>query len=134
MTGYHDIPDKSLRVFSLFPQGTKASEIDYDLVMYDTYDYIDKLMGFKLSDIFYAAFIKYHEATGDERALILSNFIRYGTNNERHIWMLRYGLSFEEIDVFDKHIEAIEESEISFKESIYSLTDEERKPIGRFIH
>jgi ATP-dependent RNA helicase DOB1 len=134
MTGYHDIPDKSLNVFSLFEEGTKASEIDYDLVMYDTYDYIDKLIGFKLSDIFNAAFMKYHEETGDERAFIFSNFIRYGTNNKRHIWMLRYGLSFEEIDFFDNYIEAIDETEILFNKYIHSLSSEEKEPVIRFIH
>jgi ATP-dependent RNA helicase DOB1 len=102
--------------------------------MYDTYDYIDKLIGFKLSDIFFAAFKKYFEATGDERAQILSNFIRFGTNNGRHIWMLRYGLSFEEIDIIDKHIDEIDETEISFKDSVHHLTNEEKQPISRFIH
>ena len=37
---------------------------------YDTYDYLDKLIGFKLSDIFYAIFYQYYEATSDERLLM----------------------------------------------------------------
>src|SRR5699024_1559536 len=68
ITGYHEIPDKNHKVYSLFPKGTKASTVDYDLIMYDTYDFIDKLIGFKLSDIFYASFMKYFEKSQDLRA------------------------------------------------------------------
>lgn len=47
LTGYHSIPDKNHNVYSLFPQGTRAVEVDYDLIMTDTYDFIDKLISFK---------------------------------------------------------------------------------------
>lgn len=133
-TGYHDIPDKTLNVFSLFPIETKAIDVDYDLIMYDTYDYIDKLIGFKLSDIFYAAFIKYYEKTFDERANRMAKFIKFGTDNERHIWMLRYGLSFEDIEVLDKHIEDIDEKAIVFRQSIDKVSEEDKFPILRFIN
>ena len=133
ITGYHEIPDKNHRVYSLFNQGTKASDVDYDLIMYDTYDFIDKLIGFKLNDIFYASFIKYFEKTRDIRAEKLSKYIRYGTDNERHIWMLRYGMSFEDIELLESHIDSIDSEEILFKDSIYSVPKEMRLSIERFI-
>ena len=105
---------------------TKAHSVDYDLVMYDTYDFIDKLIGFKLSDIFYAAFKKHYETTKDIRALALSNFIKYGTNDEREVWMLRYGLSFEDIEKLGDYIISIDESEIRFKESVKLLSYEDK--------
>jgi hypothetical protein len=133
LSGYCDIPDKNLHAFSLFPLGTLAKNVDYDLVMYDTYDYIDKLIGFKLSDIFFAAFIKYHERTNDNRAFKLAQYIRYGTDNERHIWMLRYGLSFEDIEVLDQHIDRIDSESIVFKHSINNVPDEFKSSIVRFL-
>lgn len=107
ITGFHDIPDKSLKAYGLYTKGTKAKDVDYDLIMYDTYDYIDKLIGFKLSDVFFAAFSKYYEKKDDIRALRLAKYIKYGTDNEKHIWMLRYGLTFEDIEILDKHIDKI---------------------------
>ena len=134
LTGYHEIPDKNHKVYSLFLKGTKASDVDYDLIMYDTYDYIDKLIGFKLSDIFYASFMKYFEKSQDSRAEKLSKYIRYGTDNEKHIWMLRYGMSFEDIELLEPHIESIDSEEIVFKDSIYSVPEELRLSIERFIN
>jgi ATP-dependent RNA helicase DOB1 len=133
ITGYNDIPDKNLQVFSLFPLGTKASAIQYDLVMYDTYDYIDKLIGFKLSDIYYAAFIKYSEKFQDERAAKLARLIKFGTDNERFIWMLRYGMSFEDIDILDEHIEDIGEEAIVFRASINNVATDDKGAVKRFI-
>lgn len=134
LTGYHDIPDKNHQVYSAYPKGTKASSVDYDLIMYDTYDYIDKLIGFKLSDIFYASFMKYFQKSKDLRSEKLAKYIRYGTDNEKHIWMLRYGMSFEDIELLEPHIESIDSEEIVFKDSIYSVPEEMRLSIERFIN
>lgn len=132
-TEYKDLPDKKINVYS-YLDGVKACEVDYDLIMYDTYDYIDKLIGFKLSDIFFAAFIKYHEKSGDERALKLAKYIKYGTDNEKHIWLLRYGLSFEDIEVLEKHIANVSSEEIVFKDSIQSVPENEKSSIMRFLN
>ena len=32
----------------------RGVDVDYDRIVFDTYDYLDKIIGFKLSDIFYA--------------------------------------------------------------------------------
>jgi len=133
ITGYEDIPNRKLPVYSLFPMGTTARDVSYDLVMYDTYDYIDKLIGFKLSDIFYASFYIYYQKNNDERALKLALLIKYGTDDNRTIWMLRYGLSFEDIEVLDRHIESISEKRIVFKESIKNVPDILKKSIERFL-
>lgn len=132
-TAYSDLPDKKLNVFSLFPIGTKAKDVSYDLVMYDTYDYIDKLIGFKLSDIYYAAFTKYFERYSDKRAERLAKLIRYGTDSDRTIWMLRYGMSFEDIEILDEHIDDVGPEEITFKSSIASVPEESKKSIERFL-
>lgn len=134
ITGYkNDFPSKNLPVHSLFGIETKAKDVSYDLIMYDTYDYIDKLIGFKLSDIFYAAFDKYYEKHHDERAKSLSKFIKYGTDDERTIWMLRYGLSFEDIEILADHISYIGEGRIEFKDSIERVPDSDKISIQRFL-
>lgn len=132
-TEYKDLPDKSIKVYS-YLNGIKAKDVDYDLIMYDTYDYIDKLIGFKLSDVFYAAFYKFYERHNDEHALRLAKYIRYGTDSERYIWMLRYGLSFEDIEELDSHIASISSEEIVFKDSILNVPEENRICVERFLN
>ncbi len=133
ITGYHPIPDKNHNVYSLFPADTRAIDVDYDLIMTDTYDFIDKLISFKLSDVFYASFIKYFQKEDDPRAEKLAKYIKYGTDIERHIWMLRYGMSFEDIEKLETHIVSINSEEIVFKDSILEVPIEERQSIERFI-
>ena len=83
--------------------------------------------------MYYAAFSKYYEEFGDIRALRLAKYIKYGTDSERYIWMLRYGMSFEDIETIDKHIESINAERIIFKDSIKTVPDEEIQSIIRFI-
>lgn len=103
VTGYADIPDKNLQVYSMF-DGVKAIDVDYDRIVFDTYDYLDKIIGFKLSDIFYASFNEYFIKNADERAKRLAQLVKYGTENEKEIWMLRYGFTFEDIEWLEPFI------------------------------
>ena len=122
LRGYADIPDKSLQNFSLLGN-TPAELVDYDLIIYDTYDYLDKLIGFKLSDIYYAIFHQYYQSSQDERALRLAKYIRFGTDTESEIWMLKYGLTFEDIEWASSCIDSIDEKEIVFNDKYYELTE-----------
>lgn len=132
--GYAEIPNKELKNFPLYPQGTKAREIDYDRIVFDTYDYLDKLISFKLSDIVYAIFEQCHKKTGDRRAFRLAQFFKYGTDDEKEIWMLRYGLSFEDIDIIKPYIETIDRDEIQLSPAAFSnLSAEQLRPIARYI-
>lgn len=133
ITGFDDIPNKNLGSYGLFEKGTKAKDVDYDRIVYDTYDYIDKLIGFKLSDIFYAAFYMYYERNKDNRALSVAKYVKYGTDNDRYIWLIRYGLSFEDIEILDEHIETINEKGIIFKPSISDIPNDSKKAIIRYL-
>lgn len=134
LVGYHDIPDKNLRAYPLFASSIPAKDVDYDLIVYDTYDYLDKLIGFKLSDIFYAIFYQYYESTSDTRALRLAQYFKYGTDNEREIWMLRYGFTFEEIEWVSSCIDSIDESEIVFNDKLEGLSESQLKAVEKYIH
>ncbi len=134
IAGYNDIPDKKLPQYPLFSTEILAKDVDYDLIIYDTYDYLDKLIGFKLSDIFYAIFHEYYGKTKDERSLKLAKYIKYGTINENEIWMLRYGLTFEDIEWANNCIDSINEQEIIFNDNIKELKSSQLKIIERYIH
>lgn len=131
---YAELPNNNLyRPISLFPKGLKARDVDYDIITYDTYDYLDKLIGLYLSDIFYAAFIKYNERCSDDRAVKMANLIKYGTYNTKHIWMLRYGMSFEDIELLEDYIESIDEQGIIVTQEFANLPQKIKSCIDRFI-
>ena len=132
--GYDDIPNKQLQNYPLFDQKTKVWEVDYDRIIYDTYDYLDKLIGFKLSDIYYAIFHQYWKKYSDERALRLAKYIKYGTDNEQEIWMLRYGFNFEDIEWIASCIDKIDEQEIVFNSNIGTLPEEQRTIADKYYY
>lgn len=133
IAGYSDIPNKELRAFPLFPAETKGKDVDYDRIVYDTYDFLDKLIGFKLSDLFYAIFHQYFIAYQDARAERLAKFIKYGTEDPTEIWMLRYGFSFEEIEWLKPCVDSIDQSEIKFNAKIENLSVSQKNSISKFI-
>lgn len=133
IAGYNDIPNKSLRPFPLFPKGIVCKDVDYDRIVYDTYDFLDKLIGFKLSDIFYAIFHQYYLVYKDDRAERLAKYIKYGTEDLTEIWMLRYGFTFEDIEWLKPCIISIDQTEIKFNENTKNLSDEQKRIISKFI-
>lgn len=129
-----EIPNKNIKVYSMFGNNKiKAVDVDYDRIVFDTYDYLDKIIGFKLSDVFIAAFEEYYNNFGDERAKKLSLLVKYGSFDEKEIWMLRYGFSYEDIEWLNSYIIEINQSEIVFSENIKELSSEKIEVIKRFI-
>ena len=128
---YQPIPNKKIVPLSI-THNTLAFSVDYDRVVFDTYDYLDKLIGFRFGDAYYAAFSIYGEQKQDVRAIKMANYIRYGTNNAKEIMMLRYGFDFEDFEWLSPVIKDISEEEILF-ENIQSLTDEQIKKIERYL-
>lgn len=101
-----------------------VSEINFDHLVYDTYDYMDKVISFSLADIFVAAYDSYYQRTEDERAQAMVNYVRYGTNDEKEIWLLRYGFSFEDIEMVEEYVSSIDEDGIIFDEAVEALREE----------
>jgi len=126
------LPDSNLRKAPLF-YNTTVKEFDYDTLVYDTYDYLDKVISLSLVVPITAAFQLYYEETGDGRALIMKNYIRYGTNDSTEIWLLKYGFSFEDIEWLVNYIVSIDENGIVFEKSIDELDQEKKKMIDRYI-
>lgn len=109
-----------------------AFAVDYDRVVVDTYDYLDKLIGFRLGDCFFAAFDKYYQESEDERARKMCNYIRYGTDDTKEIMLLRYGFDFEDFEWLKKIVTHIDEDEMSVY-GIEQLTEDQYKRIKKFI-
>lgn len=127
------LPDISIPNISIFSEGTPAAEINFDLVVYDTYDYLDKVISLSLVDPICAALEIYFKNTSDERAKLLSNYIRYGTNDDLDIWLLRYGFGFEDIEWIRGCVEKIDSTKITFNRSINELSPDRRDIILRYI-
>lgn len=124
------IPNKNHSPLSL-THHTYAFAVDYDSVVVDTYDYLDKLIGFRLGDAFFAAFDKYYQKTADQRAKKMCNYIKYGTNDPKEILLIRYGFEFEDFDWIKDVVSSINEDEIVFS-NIENLTSDQKKRISKF--
>ena len=87
-----------------------------------------------MSDILYAAFYKYILQKGDDRALMAANYIKYGTNDSQEIWLLRYGVMFEDMAILKPHITVINQEELIVSPTFYQLSEDKRKVIERFVN
>lgn len=108
------LPRIGLRLYSLFNEEMKAKDISYDTVVFDTYDYLDTVISYSLSDVFCGAFLNYYNITGDARALNILNLFKYGTFNQKHILLIRYGFPVDQVDDLEKFINSITEDNIIF--------------------
>lgn len=134
MVGYNEIPNKTLPNYPKISNLILAKDVDYDTIVFDTYDFLDKLIGFKLSDIFYAIFNEYFESTNDIKAYKMANYMKFGTTDSKEIWMLRYGFNFEDIEWLKPCVDSIDSSEIKFNSNIDNLNEEQYKMIEQYYH
>ena len=79
-------------------------------------------------------FSLYFEKNQDEKAERFSKLLRYGTDDSRYIWMIRYGLEFEDIGKLDAHIRAIDANGIDFYDSIHEVPERDKEVIKRYIN
>ena len=128
------LPNSSLRGSSLFDEDLSVLDVNYDTLVYDTYDYLDKVISQSITDPLCAAFQIYYDKTKDSKAKLMQNYLRYGTNNEIEIWLLRYGFSFEEIELFSEYIISINEKEIIFKKEVNELDLTLYPIVDRYIY
>lgn len=107
----------------------KMKDFNYDLMVYDTYDFLDKVISFSLTDVFVAAFDQFYKETGDVRANEMVNYFRFGTNDGVEIWLMRYGFSIEEAEVIKDFVSTINENEIVFTSDIHDEMNKKIKDI-----
>jgi hypothetical protein len=92
------------------------------------------LIGFRLSDIYYAIFYKYYERAKDARAYKLAQYFKFGTDDEKDIMLLRYGLSFEEIEWVREYVLQVDTQEIVFSPEIKKLEPYKLASVERFMY
>lgn len=112
------LPDSKLkRKFSLFPN-IPAREVSYDAIVFDTYDYMDQVVSFSLSDTFTGTFKIYLKRAHDPRAEKIIELLRFGTNNVVHTLLMRYGFPPEDVAEITPYIQSINEANIIFNKNI----------------
>lgn len=112
------LPDSNLmKPYPLF-KDTEAKIVSYDKVVFDTYDYLDQVVSFSLSDDFIAAFTIYFDLTGDVRANKFIELVRFGTNDKIHVLLMRYGFLPEDLIDIRPYVEHISEEGIEFRDDI----------------
>jgi ApbE superfamily uncharacterized protein (UPF0280 family) len=104
-------------------------DLDYDMLVFDTYDYIDKVITLSMADPMCAVFDNYYEKTKDERANAICNLLRYGTNDEKEIWLFKYGYTHEEIMKVKQYVMHVDENEIKWLGSVEKIEEEETKEL-----
>ncbi|MCA0893860.1 DEAD/DEAH box helicase [Microbulbifer agarilyticus] len=117
----------------LFSQSTSVGDFDYDLLIYDTYDYLDKVISLSIADPISAALTVYFEESNDERAKVLKNYLRYGTNDEVEIWLLKYGFDPEDIEWIVDIVVHIDEAGIIFQDDISEIGEERVQIVSRYL-
>jgi len=128
------LPDLKLEsCFSLYPKRTPRESVSYDVVMFDTYDYLDKVVSFCLYDVFLAASKTYYAIGGDPRAQKFIELLRFGTNQPINVLLMRYGFLPDEIDGLIPHVLRISEQEVVFKASISSVGSRLQKAVEWYL-
>lgn len=129
-----DLPDaKLIKPYSVFDRGTKKGDVSYDVVVFDTYDYLDKVIAFCLSDVFAAASRMYFDQMKDDRALKLIELLRFGTNDSMHVLMMRYGFLPDQIEVVLPYVLRLNEDEIVFRKSLRFASEEIRQAVDWYM-
>lgn len=121
------LPKKTYSIPQPLFRNTSIIDLDFDTLIYDTYDYIDKVISLSLKDPLSAAFTLYYSKHNDERALTISNLIRFGTDDQMEIWLQKYGFTFDEIEWITPHVEQVNSEEIIFKNSIFEEIDNDSR-------
>jgi len=114
------LPDSSLKRAYPLVKEILARDVSYDAVVFDTYDYMDQVISFSLTDVFAAAFKIYESKKNDSRASKMIELLRYGTNNVMHMLLMRYGFPPEVVSDVASYIRFVNEKEIIFSDTVSS--------------
>lgn len=113
------LPKSTLtQTYSIFDKNTLAKNVSYDAVVFDTYDYLDQVISFSLTEAFITSFKIYKDNNSDQRSDKMIELLRFGTNNTVHTLLMRYGFPSEDIAEISKYILFINEDSITFKPDI----------------
>lgn len=124
------LPDKNLQ--HMVPLFNDNEKLDFDLVVCDTYDYIDKVWGQAIAPVLYAAVKEYANHFCDAQAEGFANLLRYGTSSSKDIWLLRYGFSIEDLEWLSKCVTSVDEHRIVFNDMVNELSEHQIASLHQF--
>ncbi|WP_038180302.1 DEAD/DEAH box helicase [Vibrio rhizosphaerae] len=119
--------------YSIFDKYTLAKNVSYDAVVFDTYDYLDQVISFSLTESFITSFKVYKDQTSDQRSDKMIELLRFGTNNTVHTLLMRYGFPPEDIAEISKYILFINEDTIKFKPDISDAPEYIQKMVDWYL-
>lgn len=113
------LPKSTLtQMYSIFDKNKLAKNVSYDAVVFDTYDYLDQVISFSLTEAFITSFKIYKDNKSDQRSDKMIELLRFGTNNTVHTLLMRYGFPSEDVAEISKYTLFINEDSITFKPDI----------------
>lgn len=113
------LPDiKLTKSYPLIKDDVSAKNVSYDAVVFDTYDYMDQVISFCLTDHFITAFKVYADIESDLRAEKFIELLRYGTNNPVYTLLMRYGFPSDLVSEISQYIFSISEENIEFNSDL----------------
>lgn len=129
-----EIPNKYAKYKNVF-YNISDSKYYFDLVVYDTYEYIDTVINISLKDFFVGVVTKtiLNKYDNNENRSFLY-YLKYGSIDKKEVLLYRYGFDDEEIQLIMPHVIDISEECIIFNESINSYRCEFEEKIKRFIY
>jgi len=119
--------------YSIFDKGTLAKNVSYDAVVFDTYDYLDQVISFSLTESFITSFKIYRDHKLDHRSDKIIELLKFGTNDTVHILLMRYGFPPEEIPEISKYILFISEDTITFRPQIEDAPNYLKKMVDWYL-
>lgn len=109
------------------------SKFDYDTLVFDTYDFLDKVLTFSLEPAFCAACDAYYSDKHDERARLFSLCFKYGTSDNKSIMLMRYGFNREDLVWLLECVDHVDEHCILFNDNIRKLPERCMEIISPFV-
>lgn len=124
------LPCKKLASYA--PLFLPLQKPDFDTVVCDTYDYIDKVWGQGLEPVLYAAVMEYAVYANDNQAKAFANMLRFGTVDRKDIWLVRYGFTIEDLEWLSNCVVSVDEHRIIFNDKIKELSSEQLDAVKSF--
>jgi len=132
ITKFGNIPNtKEKKVVPLFSNNHPAN---FDEVLFNTYDFFDKLIDLKLMDIYNMVFMKYAEKNNDDVVKEIATKMKFGTKDPKEVMEIRYGFSSEDFVWLNGVIDSIDENEIIFNKNVDKLDEFKKERISKYVY
>lgn len=132
ITKFGNIPNtKEKKVVPLFSNNHPAN---FDEVLFNTYDFFDKLIDLKLMDIYNMVFMKYAEKNNDDVVKEIATKMKFGTKDPKEVMEIRYGFSSEDFVWLNDVIDSIDENEIIFNKNVDKLDEFKKERISKYVY